>query len=130
MTDPDPKAKAREAALDAMIERMEGEGWNCGKHDGPDEAAEARAIVGMAFDAGCAVYERALKAPTEGATRLVRIAVAGDGADNIDCIEFVQDGDPWWELLRLGFRHPLAIVTARIPVREVPVIQGDVEEAG
>lgn len=107
----DLKAKAREAAKKAY--------WS---HSGP---------LGTELNDALDAYERALSAP-QGATRQVRIAV-GQAADGSIWCEGGADQTPkdeedlWKYMSDSGYPIPLAIVTADIPIRDVPEIAGDVE---
>lgn len=115
MTESDPKAKAREAA-----------------HSAARKEAEAGSLGTRITDAALDAYEAALSAP-DGATRLVRIAVAEDAKGDIvarECEGWPSEAYLWDHLVNIHYPHRLAIVTARIPVREVPVVAGAVEEAG
>lgn len=113
----DPKAKAREAAHNALVHKL-------------SAARNSFECINAALDA----YEAALSAP-DGATRLVRIAVAGTKDGDVCSLPLTMDPKQdrhTWDLMSDDFDADvrLAIVTARIPVREVPVVAGDVEEAG
>ena len=116
MTESDPKAKAREAA-----------------HSAARKEAEAGSLGTRITDAALDAYEAALSAPA-GATRLVRIAVAYNSADDEWGCCVVEAANTDQQIFdELDFdgctRHP-TIVEARIPVRDVPVVAGDVKEAG
>ena len=107
----DLKAKAREAAM-AAAKCSTSPAWE--------------KVVGEALDA----YERALSTP-QSATRTVRIAVAEDGYGMTAVYDMSAVGghEPtvWRSLAGDGYGHPIAIVTAHIPIRDVPEVPGDVE---